>query len=108
MRSLNQRHAKISSADAIGAIHDKIDAEALAVERAEEAQARKIFEEAQKQNIGFVRRLDSDSDSDGGGGGGGGGGGAGGKKRKTEVRTFGWSGARRILFFENFKEKRRI
>ena len=44
----------------------------VAVEEAEEAQARKIFEEAQRQNIGFVRRLGSDSDSEGGGGGGGG------------------------------------
>jgi hypothetical protein len=30
-----QRHAKISNSDAIGAIHDKIEAEKLAVEQAE-------------------------------------------------------------------------
>ena len=54
MRTLNQRHAKISNADAIGAIHDKIDAERGALEAAEEAQARRVFEEAQAQNIGFV------------------------------------------------------
>ena len=85
MRSLNQRHAKISSADAIAAIHGQIEAERLAVEQAEEAQARRIFEEAQKQSVGFVRRLESDSDSgeegpDARGGGGG-------KKRKVEAPT---------------------
>lgn len=71
MRSLNARHAKISSADAIGALRAQSEADRLAAEEAEEAMAKRVFEEAKARTAGFVRRLDSDEDEDADGGGAG-------------------------------------
>jgi chemotaxis protein histidine kinase CheA len=91
MRSLNARHAKISSADAIGALRAQSEADRLAAEEAEEAMAKRVFEEAKARTAGFVRRLDSDEDEDEDDGGGGAGPsgetGAAAKRRKVAAAT---------------------
>jgi hypothetical protein len=95
MRSLSNRQAKVSSADALSAIHAKLDAERVAAEEAEEAKARAVFEEAQRASAGFVRRLESssdDSDEDGKGKGRKGSGGGANKKPKTATAATGLFG----------------
>lgn len=87
MRSLNARHAKISSADAIGALRAQSEADRLAAEEAEEAMAKRVFEEAKARTAGFVRRLDSDEDEDDGGAGPSGEVGAASKRRKVAEAT---------------------
>ena len=88
MRSLNARHAKISSADAIGALRAQSEADRVAAEEAEEAMAKRVFEEAKARTAGFVRRLDSDEDDeDEDGAGLSGDTGAAAKRRKVTAAT---------------------
>jgi|TARA_B110000967_G_scaffold48608_2_gene49387 hypothetical protein len=65
MRSLKARHAGVTSADAINAVHAERDREAMALELAEEAEARAAFENSGNAGgAGFVRRLESSDDDD--------------------------------------------